>query len=214
MQGERAHNEETMPGSATSHNAASHARAREPMTSPSPKEHPMLFSGAMVRAILNGSKSQTRRIARPGGEHCPLTAKDARIRPGDRIWVRETWCEPEPGVEPRVVLYRADMTDEQLVEERELKRSGVKSDAPWIPSIFMQRWASRITLEITEVRVQRLQEISEEDARAEGVQPLQMDAGSYCPRFEGLWNGINGERPGCAWADNPWVWAFTFRRLP
>jgi hypothetical protein len=95
----------------------------------------------------------------------------------------------------------------------------------WRPSIFMPRWASRITLEVTEVRVQRLQEVTEDDALAEGVEPLKHiapdqplltggTAGEQPHRlaFSVLWDSINGER--ASWVSNPWVWAVSFRRLP
>jgi hypothetical protein len=91
---------------------------------------------------------------------------------------------------------------------------------PWVPNIFLPRWASRITLEVTEVRVQRLQEISEEGAKAEGVLPAPFckagrpDGMEHVEAFEDLWDSINGERPGCSWDANPWVWAISFRRLP
>lgn len=82
--------------------------------------------------------------------------------------------------------------------------------APWIPSIFMPRWASRITSDLTDVRVQRLHDISEEDARAEGVEPFDGTAAAAVYNYARLWNEINGEG---AWALNPWVWALTFKRV-
>jgi hypothetical protein len=97
----------------------------------------------------------------------------------------------------------------------------------WKPSIHMPRWASRLTLEITEVRVERLQDITEEDATAEGVEPGCLTCGENCVNsggcgccqpayresFINLWQQINGKRPGCSWSDNPWVWAISFRRV-
>ena len=166
------------------------------LPAPSYVERPILFSGAMVRAILAGTKTQTRRVLTTkhtlptesgyqfvyGADgYCGLTRQDAfrfsafplgRMRygvPGDRLWVRETWC-PVPGGGGDCWLYRADMTAEQVREEATCKRLMKAGANHWRPSIHMPRRASRILLEITDVRVQRLQEITGEDARAEGVQ--------------------------------------------
>jgi hypothetical protein len=140
---------------------------------------------------------------------------------GDRLWVKETWHHSLPvGVstpaeeyrEPTYVDYRADIA-EQL---QQLWK--------WKPSIFMPRWASRITLEITDVRVERLQGISEEDAIAEGAEPWQFgpeqcltsgERGALSPYRSGyacLWDDINADR--ATWYSNPWVWALTFREVP
>jgi hypothetical protein len=184
------------------------------------KERPILFSGPMVRAILDGSKTQTRRIFKGTTEHkgpynpaymeahqqangwgsiCPYGT------PGDRLWVRETWQHNIGNGPP--IIYRADHGAAQSVYEADLATGAWKvAVSGWRPSIFMPRAASRILLEITDVRVQRLQEISEEDARAEGCEPFA------CPRdrFQGLWDTIHGSG---AWHANPWVWAITFQRL-
>ncbi len=188
------------------------------------KERPILFNAPMVRALLANTKTQTRRIVKArdlewmdvhqglrepdNAERCPYG------QPGDRLWVRETFGHFErnenfaPGCD---VFYRAD--GESLAVE------------PWRPSIHMPRWASRITLEITSVRVERLQEISIEDAKAEGawgpddsiVQKVAdyfgTDIFSANPRkaFQMLWESINGPD---SWAANPWVWAIEFRRVP
>ena len=211
----------------------------------------------MVRAILEGRKSQTRRIIAfreftasdtPGYD---WTFRDHRclwhdykadrfIREkcpygtvGDRLWVRETWriwdgprvggrlyagCEPW---DPDIVtgsIKSATLTQLQWLKSRhiEYRASSSDSDGPWRPSIFMPRWASRITLEITDVRVQRLQVISEGDAIAEGWEPSadgNPGNGGPCDWFRALWDSINGKRPGCAWGDNPWVWAVSFRPI-
>jgi hypothetical protein len=186
------------------------------------KERPILFSGPMVRAILDGSKTQTRRTFKGTTEHkgpynpaymeahqqangwgriCPHGA------PGDRLWVRETWAHERDGTgcpDDTGVLYRA--TDPGWDDEG----TGLR----WRPSIFMPRIASRILLEITDVCVQRLQEISEEDARAEGAIGALNDSigDNWCAReaFAALWESINGTG---SWHANPWVWAITFRRL-
>lgn len=193
------------------------------------KERPILFSGPMVRAILAGQKTQTRRIVRLpawfadeftvfGGEiqkevECPYGVT------GDRLWVRETFTphyfdDGRPG-------YRADWNT---------RASDVASEPRWRPSIFMPRELSRITLDIASVRVERLQNISEDDARAEGVssdadmlRALRHVRGAAAVRavpsrlhsarnnFAALWDEINGER--APWSSNPWVWAVSFARV-
>lgn len=202
-------------------------------------ERPILFSGAMVRALLAGAKTQTRRVVKLRGaevvdereadlwpwspQHdewltCPYGA------PGDRLWVRETWAPAPPiapllrhvGASPRPEpksLYRANPEQANL---------GVT----WRPSIHMPRWASRITLEVTGVRVERLQDVSEEDARAEGaasrISPGGDLAGAfealpgevlppidYRAHFRDLWRSINGAD---SWKSNPWVWVVEFKR--
>jgi len=149
----------------------------------------------------------------PGGDDSAHRVY-SRVQPGDRLWVKETFRAdraepPEEEDDPTFVLYRADLTNRQEREERRLVRLGPQLAAAhrWTPSIFMPRWASRITLEVTEVRAQRLQQIDVGDALREGVAgPCILD------NFQRLWDSINGERPGCSWVDNPWVWAITFRR--
>lgn len=197
------------------------------------KERPILFSAPMVRALLAGTKTQTRRIAKPvrhpdlgnvyapGAlvlEHEPQHVIDRCCpygRPGDRLWVREThmnwWkldpANPEgPRIFSHVAAFAADGYELEPGER-------------WIPSIHMLRAASRITLDIKAVRVERLQDISEEDAKAEGAPGYEegLDAPppdgdhewSYRASFQRLWEQING--PG-AWAKNPWVWVVEFER--
>ncbi len=190
------------------------------------KERPILFSGEMVRAILEGRKTQTRRIVKP--EPLPYTEVwhpreqvcrhtdywfarvAARCKygvPGDRLWVRETWGDGEQNNCEPGVYYRA--TDPAWDEEE----TGFR----WKPSIHMPRWASRITLEVTGVRVERLQDISEADARDEGAGLLledreywDGDPDQYRKCFRVLWESING--PG-SWAENPWVWVIEFKRI-
>lgn len=190
------------------------------------KERPILFSGPMVRAILDGRKTQTRRpynpkagFPREDGEVTPTTA-DAWTdygpcpigQPGDRLWVRETWTTTQYG-KP---VYRADSRD----------RDGyfwpsVANDPKgvlWKPSIHMPRWASRITLEIVRVSVERVQDITEEGARAEGVTIGEDRSHSFAEHglpyrphadaFHDLWQSIYG-----TWDANPWVWAVEFRRV-
>jgi hypothetical protein len=204
------------------------------------KERPILFSGAMVRALLDGSKTQTRREVKLQVQHDdswvggwkivhkgvtqalstfnqlggkPL-GSDAAIcpygQPGDRLWVRETFCDLDDGE----FEYRADGECDPNVVPR------------WTPSIHMPRAASRILLEIVSVRVERLQEISAADCRAEGI--AQCDGiGSaahminLASRMSGapsidlityatLWEVINGFG---SWATNPWVWVVEFKRI-
>lgn len=204
---------------------------------------PILFSGAMVRALLAGTKTQTRRLFNPermtwdaagryethalrGGEivftgsgpfhpkewlhYCPYG------KLGDLLYVRETWQESDADQDGRTDYYRADYDDATA-------REGF---GPWTPGIHQPRRASRLTLRLTDVRVERLQEISEADARAEGVlyvaghgeitkAELDADPGysNYlnCRMgYETLWEQING----CgSWKANPWVWVLQFETI-
>jgi hypothetical protein len=184
------------------------------------KERPILFSGPMVRAILDGSKTQTRRIIKPKqlafiDEHQGFREPDnAEVcphgKPGDRLWVRETFrtvdaCECLETCHVRAhVWYEATASGYENASLNRLR-----------PSIHMPRWASRIDLEITSIRVERLQDISEADALAEGIlfQKLIAEPGDELgrrPPFRELWESING----CgSWATNPWVWVIDFKRL-
>jgi hypothetical protein len=183
-------------------------------------ERPILFSAEMVRAILEGSKTQARRKMKPAKAKRPKRwlIDDAAVNglvcpygaPGDLLWVREAWrawsqyddwppSRLPPGVD---VQYIAD------------------AGAPWASRYrsprFMPRWASRLTLEVKSVHVERLQDISEDDARAEGCEPVgwidETDVGmsSYREGFTRLWNRINGAG---AWEANPWVWVIEFERV-
>lgn len=193
------------------------------------KERPILMNGPMVRAVLNGSKTQTRRLVkewspRPGGGKMPADVEYLpdftcyrsscpHGKPGDRLWVREAWS-PHPQ-DANVTFYRATV---------EAEPGFPVWSGPWIPSIHMPRRASRITLEITSVRVERLQDISIEDAKAEGAwgpdesivtrvaEHFGIDEFGANPRkaFQMLWESING--PG-SWDQNPWVWVIEFKRI-
>ncbi len=182
------------------------------------KERPILFSTEMVQAILKGDKTQTRRVVKPQPdfrppflewlkkdqlswilEHCPYAV--------DQLWVRETWA-PGPLDGTPEYYYRADSYDCPQVW-------------PWKPSIHMPRKASRIQLEIINVRAERVQDISDDDADNEGVilPPLtwREDSITYDPdpwrnQFKKLWNSINAER-GYGWDVNPWVWVIEFKRI-
>jgi hypothetical protein len=207
------------------------------------KERPILFSAPMVRAILDGRKTQTRRIvdqrafietdrdAAPGRGHIEQSndlfgayAIELLRRPygsvGDRLWVRETHAQFAVGEGmdrpvPQCVAYRATCDGDggfDYVNGRgEVMRIKVTK---WTPAIYMPRWASRIALEVTGVRVERLQQISEEDARLEGVGP---DSTQLPPNnthrwaFHRLWDSINAKRS--PWSSNPWVWVVSFKRV-
>jgi|SRR6185437_12419449 len=190
------------------------------------KERPILFSGPEVRATLEGRKDQTRRIVKPQPDADGLVKmkgkpwwEDTSGRvyrcpfgvPGDRLWVKETWgydwFDEGQMRAHKTVVYRADDC------ARPKDQGG---PAPWHPSIHMPYWASRITLEVTQVRVQRAQEISEEDAMAEAALEWH-DADTSRPfvhsarmAFRDLWNSIHGPH---AWERNDWVFAITYRRL-
>lgn len=215
-----------------------------------PKERPILFQGDMVRAILAGAKTQTRRlvkgwalewlqpgmftpeyVAAPGNHACPYGV------PGDRLWVREThfawgrWETRFSEKKGRDEWHFVDMTLEcgkaYLFEPpmgwTKPTRAGATPEWWRRPAIHMPRRASRITLEVTGVRVERLQEISEADALAEGCRSdMRLSpAGPWGPSewvghtavqdYAALWESINGDG---SWAANPWVWAVDFRRLP
>lgn len=201
------------------------------------RERPILFSGPMVRAIIDGRKTMTRRVV----ARVPKKAADPRFAEsfifrrdhlylrcpygqlGDRLWVRESWANiNKPGVAPEII-YRADYDDHALAEYG-------NDGGRWRPSIHMPRWASRITLEVTSVRVERLQEITAEDAIAEGIEivggeysvnpyrnylkgtPGEMNTHCSSPvrSLQTLWDSINGKKH--PWASNPWVWVIQFRR--
>lgn len=142
-------------------------------------------------------------------------------RPGDRLWVRETWGAVWPDMEAAslkdsIIEYRANLkpgcTD--YPGEWPADEARGNPDAPkWRPSIHMPRWASRITLEVTGVRVERVQDITLEDMIAEGATPIQEDCyffDSYAIPFCKLWDSVNAKR-GYSWEQNPWVWIVEFR---
>jgi hypothetical protein len=212
------------------------------------KERPILFSASMVRAILAGDKTQTRRIAKdvrhpdlgnvyaPGAlvlEHEPQHVIERACpygRPGDRLWVRETWqawhrtsYEYDEWEPVSVKEATAAMKDQNCVLgptcDSIQYRATSKSMGPWTPSIHMPRWACRILLEITGVRVERLQDISQADAYAEGAMswaqeqetPIKdLNGGDDRMAFMALWESIGGAG---SWDANPWVWVIEFRRV-
>ncbi len=178
-------------------------------------DKPIIFSAPMVRALLDGRKTQTRRVLtlRNGFIRDRSDAADCvRILPGYRLWVREAFVtgheiDDEFGrpVGDRKVWYRA--TDSGLTWYDPDSESTI-DNPPWNPSIHMPRWASRLTLTVTDVTVQPLLEISRGDAMAEGC-PFPNMADGPDPRawFRDLWNSLHGPE---AWAANPWVAAYTF----
>lgn len=191
------------------------------------KERPILFNGEMIRAILAGTKTQTRRIAKPPTgavnpewfwEINPAHRENAGLLcpygvPGDRLWVRETW-KALGDIEPCACKCPAPEVLYAATDAKKWMETGLGN---WKPSIFMPRWASRLTLEVTAVRVERVQEISEYGAACEGAEPIPdplepMDAGSYVQGFNRLWDSINGPR-GFGWDVNPWVWVVEFKRV-
>lgn len=224
------------------------------------KERPILFSGPMVRAILEGRKTQTRRAIATDWWRC-LDPEDDDDRasaipqcpygqPGERLWVREGARQLGHERTGRNGQYLWPKFDDPEKGRRWFDQScyytadykGEYEDEPQgtLNKLFMPRWASRLTLEITRVRVERLQDISAEDAVAEGLSRLTKDGGRLWkfgipdsdglpgrddfgwhwaewhvdPRvaFRALWDSIIAQR-GPAWATNPWVWAIDFRRI-
>lgn len=209
------------------------------------RERPILFSGAMVRAILDGRKTQTRRVVKPQPTHRLVEPKlgltigmdpadDGAVwydadgispgrpvrcpygRPLDRLWVREAWhCPKQLGGS----FHREKLHHREDFEYRG-HRSAPGFDIRWKPSIHMPRWASRITLEIADVRVERVQAISDRDCEAEGVRPSvdgdardwRSDETGWRRTFRQLWDQINGPR-GYGWDANPWVWVIGFRKV-
>jgi hypothetical protein len=174
-------------------------------------DHPILFSAPMVRAILDGRKTMTRRIIKPK----PIM-RGIRYAPGDRLWVREGWASVPASA------YRCSEGVAQTVNpfdptEAAIYRAGFdrsRGGIRWRSPIHMPRWASRITLAVEAVRVERLQDISEGDSEKEGVtrpnRVLEDDGTSYTDGFAALWEDIHGPD---AWDANPWVSVTTFRRV-
>ena len=203
------------------------------------KEIGIIFSTPMVQAIRENRKSMTRRVIKPqplwiGDPSIPFKTEDADLKgiikcpygqPGDRLWVRETWgflrswdCEGECNCS---TAYKGDMGCYQY------KATSEDLELKWKPSIHMPKVAARILLEVVSVRVERVQDITEEDAKAEGVGDLFIEDCAYDDKYnnipwiqeEGLtihqfarlWNSIN-EKRNYGWDNNPWVWVVEFRR--
>lgn len=199
------------------------------------KEKPIIFNSEMVRAILDGRKTQTRRVIKP--QFFDLTGSDdfgimtvdndwnkkyikcPYGQPGDRLWVREKFRVERPftgdvdyDFTHQNIFYYA--TDNEKYRDKD----------KWKPSIHMPRTASRITLEITNIRVERLQDISEADAQYEGTErpilsateingwPVHPMTGDYSDGYRTLWDSIN-LKCGYGWDVNPWVWVIEFKKI-
>lgn len=212
------------------------------------KERPILFNGDMVRALLDGRKTQTRRVLKsqppegcglievgtfapividrkgeqqPGPDTFGAFSEDGEWglkcpygQPSDQLWVKETWrCQSVLSPWDLEVTYAADGV-QRIIKDGEfgdkdwnMPKAAAKGN---VSPLFMPRWASRITLEIVSVRVERLQDISNEDAVSEGVgTPIDMRYAAL-DGFKPLWESINGTG---AWAENPWVWIVEFKRV-
>jgi len=226
------------------------------------KERPILFSASMVRAILEGRKTQTRStkgledinikpdawerftvgpldyktkesvkgkfgatfFSKPGAIEdrvihvCPAISKSGQ--PGDRLWVRETWAETCDEMGAPIIVYRADNASFYIGDKHILGKctgywslDNYPAYGKWKPSIFMPRWASRITLEITGVRAEKIQKITDEDVLCEGFRmnnPSIIHLG-YQESFKKLWDSINGKK--YSWSSNPYVWVREFKTL-
>lgn len=183
-------------------------------------DYPIIFSAAMIRAMLYGSKTQTRRLAWrdlkpsisfPEGRMAATIWQS--VRPGDRLWARESFAarlneKGRPDPNPRYVKHRATMHDATTPYNEMDYHTWPKK---WSPSIHMPRWASRLTLVVTAVKMERLQEIGECEAKAEGAEPLLVYSSptkQHRAGFKRLWMALHGTE---AWGQNPEVVAMTFR---
>ncbi|EAC0780278.1 hypothetical protein DUQ83_22620 [Salmonella enterica subsp. enterica] len=211
------------------------------------KERGMIFNSEMVRAILDGRKTQTRRPVKPqpeltersgfswngvvfgsGSDDRGTNRNFAHVKcpfgkPGDRIWVRETFRVHSRASDVATLVYRASVRNSWTEQTHRVPVAVCNKPATpekWTPSIHMPRWASRLLLEITDVRVERVQDISQIDAIAEGGPPdhpsfskISREMGfSDWPRswFAQTWWGIYGRE---AWNTNPWVWVIEYKRV-
>ncbi|HBR1513908.1 TPA: hypothetical protein L9L67_003435 [Klebsiella quasipneumoniae subsp. quasipneumoniae] len=220
------------------------------------KERGMIFNGEMVRAILDGRKTQTRRIMTVQSESsefglryiaesslakevgmyfwsqsdaCGMKARSKPFacpygKPGDRIWVREAFRVHSRATDVATLVYKASERNSWTEQTHRVPVAFCNKPATpekWTPSLHMPRWASRILLEITDVRVERLNAISQEDAQAEGMEltgwrPTYSDPDSggkvMTPydNFAELWSSIYGDE---SWKANPWVWVISFKRV-
>ena len=203
------------------------------------KEHPIIFNTEMVKAILDDRKTQTRRVIKKGGvQYCResgldkmgevidgvlhytmQTEVDASAeyeekcpygKIGDRLWVRETW------------MHRYEGNHGRQIKHNIIHKAGKEYYGEyfkWKPSIHMPRWASRIDLEITDIRVKRIQDITIEDVFKEGIEDVWTRHGTISPsilkeieyEFSKLWDSINAKR-GYGWEVNPFVWCISFKR--
>ncbi|HDP1358081.1 TPA: hypothetical protein ACLKPX_005307 [Klebsiella pneumoniae] len=211
------------------------------------KERGMIFNGEMVRALLSGRKTQTRRIIKDCTVGRDQISKFIQIEkkfigcypedvpelireccpygiPGDRIWVREAFRVHSRATDVATLVYKASERNSWTEQTHRVPVAVCNKPATpekWTPSLHMPRWASRILLEITDVRVERLNAISQEDAQAEGMEltgwrPTYSDPDSggevMTPydNFAELWSSIYGDE---SWKANPWVWVISFKRV-
>ena len=196
-------------------------------------ERPILFSAEMVRAIFGGNKTMTRRIVKPQPTwvqaHTAYIGRKIGIhevlcpygRKGDRLWVRETWqcvhvyIDPETGYGDDIKVAKEIPKEKDsywrpiYAADQEYEENSWDRGFRWRPSIHMPRWASRLSLEVTDVRIERLQAINADDAIDEGIETETIGScREAVEAFARLWESING--PG-SWAENPWVWAVSFK---
>jgi len=199
------------------------------------KERPIIFNGEMVRAILDGKKTQTRRVIKllPKSNEKIYTKCCPYGKPGDRLWVRETWAYEQweesttEYVTKEMALDAGNANLEgwaiegpPIQREKIFYRATDKYNGKWKPSIFMPRWASRITLEIRDIRIERIQDITPADALAEGIEYERhgKGLGDACDEirilqvFQKLWDEIN-EKRGFGWNENPWVFVISFKKV-
>lgn len=202
-------------------------------------DKPIIFTADSVQAILQGRKTQTRRTNRldlinerpdkwrlwgpeiDGNwaftDHPLQGEKGATVDvrcpygvQGDRLWVRESWAHDCPHCtdircgNPDHIWYRAN--------EAPIVAESFAGSARWRSPMFMPRWASRISLEVISVKVERVQSISEDDAYAEGIERLHVNHGPAIRRFRWLWDSLNAKR-GYPWSSNCWVWVIEFKRM-
>ena len=201
------------------------------------KEYPIPFNGPMVQAILEKRKHVTRRVVKPqppaetlemGRSDCGTYWRDFSGEthdwrcpygePGSKLWVRETWQQIHPVGNGQWAFAEPLSSDNAKYELVYAADRGRDEPPKWRPSIHMPRWASRITLEVTGVRVERVQEISGLDAIAEG-RPFDLRDENIATSlrnakawFRELWDSINA-KSGNDWEANPWVWVVEFRRV-
>ena len=221
------------------------------------KEYPILFSSPMVKAILDGNKTQSRRVVMSRSKKYPCfniaEQHDGSFWPeyadddfasrddggphqiscpygnvGSILYVRETWMpvasvgNKKNGWHHMIVHYKADPPDvaHKIYAPVSAMDKYSNSWEKYKPSIFMPKWAARLWLEITDVRVERLQEITIDDIKDEGLKYAKRsyhnpseDQPDPWECFAQLWDSINRKRTGCSWADNPWCWCIGFRRI-
>ena len=191
------------------------------------KEHPIYMSEEEIRAILEKKKTQKRILVKGNAlKMLTICTPDVIVRDmpkyhiGDRLWVKETWavgCRPNPnsgwvdGIEYKADLAYLDDIESmplRVIDDQELY---LYESEGWKSPITMPRWASRITIEITDIRIERLQDITNNDAKSEGVEPEVLSGHYYyLSGYHELWQDLNAKR-GFSWESNPWVWVLTFK---